>query len=82
LRKFTLDRWNWSERAHKWVYVSLEKGRRKYLYQLEPPQEFVKLTKKMQKINQEIMANPDQDIKESRFKELQELAGKLQSMGR
>ena len=82
MRKYTLDRWNWSEKAGKWVYVTKKGGKRKYTYQLEPPPEFIELTNQLQVINQQIMSSPDQDIKEDLFKELQDIANKMQMMGR
>ena len=82
MRTYTLDRWNWSEKAGKWVYVTKKGRKRIYTYQLEPPPEFVELTKKLQLINQEIMASPDQDIKENLFRELQDIANNMQMMGR
>ena len=82
MRTYTLDRWNWSERAGKWVYVTKKGRRRIYTYQLEPPPKFIELTKQLQLINQQIMASPDQDIKEDLFRELQDIANKMQMMGR
>jgi len=82
LRTFTIDRWNWSERAGKWVYVTLKNGKRKYSYQLEPPQEFIDLTMKMKSINEKLMNSQDQNTKETLFKELQKLAKQMQRMGR
>ena len=52
-RLFTPNRWNWSQKVGKWVYVTITKdGKRKYQYQLEPPQEFIELTKRMKKLNE------------------------------
>ena len=82
MRTFTIDRWNWSERAGKWVYVTLKNGKRKYSYQLEPPQEFIDLTMKMKSINEKLMNSQDQNTKETLFKELQKLAKQMQRMGR
>ncbi len=67
----------------KWVYVTLGKGgKREYTYQLEPPPEFVKLTMRLKALNEELMTSKDQTTKTKLFKELQEIAYNLQSMGR
>ena len=82
MRKFTPNRWNWSERAGKWVYVTLKGKRRLYTYQLEPPQEFLDLTLKMKKLNEDLMSSQNYDQKNNIFKELQKLANLMQTMGR
>lgn len=82
MRKFTLDRWNWSEKAGKWVFVKIGKGgKRTYIYQLEPPQEFIDLTMELKKINQRLMnSNSDENLKF--FEEMQKITRKMQSMRR
>lgn len=82
MRTFTLDRWNWSEKAKKWVYVSNNgNGMRKYTYKLEPPEEFVFLTQEMARINAELIHCDDHDKSIQLFKILQEYSKKMQCMG-
>ncbi len=82
MRKFTLDRWNWSERCGKWVYVTKRKGKRNYYYQLEPPKEFIELTMQIKKVNDKLMATQDPVENMKLFNQLIKIAHKLQSMGR
>ena len=69
MRKFTLNRWNWSQKAEKWVYVTTEEGKRKYIYQIEPPQEFIDLTMEMKKLNEKLMEIEDPDENKKLFLE-------------
>ncbi|MHA1272903.1 MAG: hypothetical protein ACTSVV_19445 [Promethearchaeota archaeon] len=82
MRKFTLNRWNWSEKAGKWVYVTKRGGRRIYTYRIDPPEEFIKLTEELHRLNK-ILAkteNPDENIKI--FNRMMEITKKLQEIGR
>ena len=81
MRKFTLNRWNWSERAAKWVFVKLDQsGKRTYYYQKEPPQEFIDLSMELTKINQKLMATKDVKEKQKIFEELMKITQRMQSM--
>ncbi len=81
MRKYTLDRWNWSERSGKWVYVTKKKdGTRDYSYKLEPPNEFVELTMQIKKINDKLMNTKDPDENKKLFLELIEISKKMQNM--
>ena len=81
LRKYTLDRWNFSETAGKWVYVTKRKnGRRKYYYQLEPPEEFIKYTMQIKEYNDQMLATEDLDENEKLFRKLMEISKHMQSM--
>ena len=81
LRKYTLDRWNFSEKAGKWVYVTKRKnGRRTYYYQLEPPEEFIKYTMQIKKLNVQMLATEDLDENEKLFRELMEISKRMQNM--
>jgi len=83
VRRFTINRWNWSQKAEKWVYVELhENGKRKYYYQVEPPHEFVELTLKMKKLNERLLDTTDPDKNEKIFNELMKLSNKMQAMGK
>ena len=83
LRKYTLDRWNFSEKAGKWVYVTKRKnGRRIYYYQLKPPEEFIKYTMQIKKLNDQMLATEDLDENEKLFRELMEISKCMQNMRR
>jgi len=80
-RTFTPGRWNYSQKCQKWVYVTLNKnGKRKYKYQIEPPEEFIKLSEKLRKLNilQANTADPEENMK--LFNEMKKLAEKMQAM--
>ena len=82
MRKFTLDRWNWSQKAEKWVYVTQRNGKRRYIYQVEPPQEFIDLTMEMKKLNEKLMQIEDPEENKKVFKELMKISERMQSMRR
>ena len=83
LRKYTLDRWNFSEKAGKWVYVTkMKNGRRIYYYQLKPPEEFIKYTMQIKKLNDQMLATEDLDENEKLFRELMEISKCMQNMRR
>lgn len=80
-RTFTPGRWNYSQKCQKWVYVSLnKKGKRKYKYQIDPPEEFVKLSEELRQLNilQANTADPEENMK--LFNEMKKLAEKMQAM--
>jgi hypothetical protein len=80
MRKYTLNRWNWSERAKKWVYVEKIKGKRVYKYRKEPPKEFEKLVVRLSELNKSLMATKESKKKDKIFKEMMILSQKMQSM--
>ena len=82
LRKYTLDRWNWSEREEKWDYLTKKNGRRVYSYQVEPPEEFLKLTKKLDQINHKLLHEQDYEQNQKLYKEMMVIAEKMQAMRR
>jgi len=82
-RLFTPNRWNWSQKAEKWVYVEITKdGKKLYHYQLEPPKEFNELTKKMKALNEKLLKTTDPDRNSKIFNELMKVSQKMQEMGK
>ena len=82
-RLFTPERWNWRQKAEKWVYVEIAKdGNRIYRYQLEPPKEFNELTKKMKNLNEKLLKTTDPDENAKIFDELMKVSQKMQEMGK
>ncbi|MBD3339117.1 MAG: hypothetical protein GF353_08405 [Candidatus Lokiarchaeota archaeon] len=81
LRKYPIDQWSYSERARKWVYVAKGKdGSRKYLYQKDPPEEFVKLSMQIKDLNRLLNATEKPEENERLFKKMMEISKKMQKM--
>lgn len=82
-RNFTPNRWNWSQKAEKWVFIELDdNGKKNYRYQVEPPQEFLELTIQMKNINEKLLKTTDPDENTKIFNELMGVSKKMQDMGR
>ncbi|MFX0038899.1 MAG: hypothetical protein ACFFCY_02505 [Promethearchaeota archaeon] len=82
-RLFALNRWNWSQKAEKWVYVEITRnGKRKYLYRIEPPKEFIELTIRMKKLNERLLEATDPEENINIFNELMTISQKMQEMGK
>ncbi len=80
MRKFTVNRWNWSQKAGKWVFVTTEGGKRKYEYRVEAPKEFVDLTMEMKKLSDKQAKTEDPEENMKLFKELMEISRRMQQM--
>lgn len=82
-RLFTTGRWNWSQKAEKWVYIEINKrGKKKYNYQVEPPKEFIELTIKMKELNEKLLKTTDPEENSKIFSELMIVSQKMQDMGK
>ncbi|MFX1568483.1 MAG: hypothetical protein ACFFCV_08955 [Promethearchaeota archaeon] len=82
-RLFAVGRWNWSQKAEKWVYVKInKKGMKEYHYQVEPPQEFIELTFKMKQLNNKLLQTLDPEENAKVFENLMKVSKKMQEMGR
>ncbi|MFX1363894.1 MAG: hypothetical protein ACFFCE_14060 [Promethearchaeota archaeon] len=82
-RLFTVNRWNWSQKAKKWVFVEITKtGKKKYHYQVEPPKEFIKLTIQMKELNEKLSKITDPEENAKIFDELMKISQKMQDMGK
>jgi hypothetical protein len=80
-RELTPNRWNWSDKDQKWVYIELTgDGQKKYYYQLEPPKEFVELTMKIKLLNDKMIATNDTKENLKLFEELTKISHKMQNM--
>lgn len=81
-KDFTDNRWNWSEKDEKWVYVEAlgNPPVRNYIYRLEPPQEFVELSLELKKLNKKLMDAETPEENERIFKELMKISNKMQEM--
>ena len=74
------NRWNWSTKADKWVFVELKGGKRKYYYQENPPQEFLDLVNRVKEINEKMIDTADLEENEELYEELMEISKKMQIM--
>ncbi|MFW9821239.1 MAG: hypothetical protein ACFFE5_16675 [Candidatus Thorarchaeota archaeon] len=82
-RVFTPNRWNWSQKAEKWVYVKIdEDGKRKYIYRFDPPPEFIELTVKMNQLNEKLLKATDPEENKKIFIKLMTISHKMQEMGK
>ena len=81
MEEFTPDRWNWCEKAGKWVFVKLRTdGKREYEFQLEPPKQFLELSMEMMRLNEKLMSTTDIDENQHIFEELMKISQKMQEM--
>ncbi len=82
-RLFAPHRWNWSQKAEKWVYIEINKdGKKHYHYQIDPPKEFIDLTIKMKELNDKLLKTVDLGDNAKIFRELMKVSKKMQEMGR
>jgi hypothetical protein len=78
---YPIGRWNWSDELGKWIYPEKdENGNIKYTYQVEPPEEFLILTEKLEEINQKLMKTQDPQEKMTLFEELMKISKEMNSM--
>jgi hypothetical protein len=80
MRKHKINRWNWSERAKKWVYVEHRNGQRNYRYRTTTPEEFQKLVKKLDLLNEKLKNEIDLKKKKEIFKEMKKVSKQMQNM--
>ncbi len=80
MRKFGIDRWNWSEKAEKWVYVQIRKGKRFYRYKDAPPKEFDNFTLELQDLNRNLLMETDYDKQMRLYRRLILLSRRIQNM--
>jgi hypothetical protein len=80
MRKHQLDRWNYSEKAKKWVYVNLKDGKRYYKYRKTNPKKFHELIEKLEDLNQELINETDHEKKKEIFKKMENVSQQMQHM--
>lgn len=82
-RELTANRWNWDDNLGQWVFIEItEKGKRKYHYKLNPPEEFITLTTKLKELNEKLIITKDPDENLNIFNEMVKISKKLQFMPR
>ena len=80
MRTYALQRWNWSDRAQKWVYVQKSNGKRIYKYSIKPPPEFDRLNLQIRDLNQKMMEETDPDKNIALYKQLMLISQRMQAM--
>jgi hypothetical protein len=83
VRKLTPNRWNWSQKDNKWVFIeSKDDGELVYYYQTNAPKEFNELILKIKVLNDKLIAckNPDENAKI--FRQMMKISKRMQSMNR
>ncbi|MFX0058407.1 MAG: hypothetical protein ACFE85_18055 [Candidatus Hodarchaeota archaeon] len=82
-RELTPNRWNWSQKDGKWVYIELtDDGQTNYYYQLEPPKEFMHLTMKIKVLNEKLITCHNIEENDKIFNEMMKISKKMQCMNR
>ena len=82
-RELTVNRWNWSQKDNKWVFIeSKDNGELFYHYQIKPPKEFTELTLRIKVLNDKLVAckNPEENSKI--FKEMMKVSKRMQFMSK
>jgi len=80
MRKHQINRWNYSEKAKKWVYVNLKNGKRYYKYRKTNPTKFHELIEKLEQLNQELLNEEDHEKKKEIFKKMENISQQMQNM--
>lgn len=80
MRTHKLNRWNWSDRAKKWVYVEEKQGKRTYKYSIKPPKEFDKLSQELKKLNDKLNSEENYEERDKIFKRMMEISKQMQHM--
>lgn len=78
MRTHGIDRWNWSIRAGKWVYVDLKNGKREYKYQKETPNEYEILISKIKALNLDLLNEEDPEKNKALYEKMMKLTKQLQ----
>ena len=82
-RELTLNRWNWSQKDDKWVYIeSKDSGELVYYYQVNPPKEFNELTSKIKTLNEKLVSCKDTKENYKIFREMMEVSKRMQFMSK
>lgn len=80
MRTYGLDRWNWSPKAKKWVYVECKDGKRCYKYRTSTPKEFEDLTHQIKELNRLMLEEEDIDKQDQIYRKLMVLSQRLQKI--
>ncbi|MHA1508789.1 MAG: hypothetical protein ACTSO6_08815 [Promethearchaeota archaeon] len=82
-RELTQDRWNWSQKHQKWIFIECDNnGTLLYHYQVNPPKEFTELTLKIKNLNDKLVACKNLKENSKIFSEMMRISKRMQSMGK
>jgi hypothetical protein len=82
VRELTPNRWNWSQKDGKWVFIKIdEHGEKIFYYKTEPPKEFHDLTLKIKILNEKLILCNNPEENERIFEEMINFSKKMQCMG-
>jgi len=82
-RELTRNRWNWSQKDNRWVYIEVkDNGEIVHHYQLKPPKEFTDLTIRIKNLNEKLIVCKDPKDNEKIFNEMMKISKRMQSMGK
>ncbi|NVM17176.1 MAG: hypothetical protein HWN80_05625 [Candidatus Lokiarchaeota archaeon] len=83
VRELTPNRWNWSQKDNKWVYIeSKDNGELVYLYQINPPKEFTESIAKIKVLNDKLIACKDPEENAKIFREMMKISRRMQFMSK
>ena len=81
-RELTPNRWNWSQKDGKWVFIKInENGEKICYYRLDPPEEFNELTLKIKNLNEKLIICKNSEDNDRIFDEMMKISKRMQSMG-
>jgi hypothetical protein len=81
-RKLTPNRWNWSQKDEKWIYIEKYDNVEKYYYRIQPPKEFMDLTMKLKELNDILVITKDPEENNRLFNKMMKISKRLQCMGK
>ena len=83
VREFTHNRWNWSQKDNKWVFIEVkDNGELVLYYQLKPPKEFTELAIKIKDLNEKLIICKNPKDNEKLFNEMMKISKRMQNMGK
>ena len=83
VRELTQNRWNWSQKDLKWVFIeSDDNGTLIYHYQVNPPKEFTEFSLKIKILNEKLIVCKDPRENSKIFSEMMKISKRMQSMDR
>lgn len=78
MKKERLNKWNWSTKKQKWVFVEEVNGKRTYKYSNQLPDGFLALSEKLTILNRQMMTEENPDKKNNLFRKMMEISEKMQ----
>jgi hypothetical protein len=80
-RELTPNRWNWSQKDGKWVFIKInEYGEKIFYYKTEPPKEFRDLVLKIKNLNEKLILCKNSEENDRIFEQMVICSKKMQCM--